>query len=48
MSLARIVTKHFIVRGEGHHVVSSSITGKIAPPMSATYNGSKFALHVSC
>ena len=46
LSLARIVTKHFISTGGGQHVISSSITGKLAPPLSASYNGSKHALHV--
>uniref|UniRef100_A0A2P2I018 Dehydrogenase/reductase SDR family member 7-like n=1 Tax=Hirondellea gigas TaxID=1518452 RepID=A0A2P2I018_9CRUS len=43
--LARLVNKHFTKNGGGHHVVMSSTAGKFGAPMSASYTGSKHALH---
>ncbi len=47
VSLARLLVPHFEKRGGGDFGVMSSIAGKVAPPFSGTYGGSKFALHVS-
>ncbi|GJQ76802.1 hypothetical protein Trydic_g15010 [Trypoxylus dichotomus] len=45
LNFTRIALKHFKVRGGGHIVVTSSVTGLVAFPFSATYVGSKHALH---
>ncbi|KRT81444.1 dehydrogenase, partial [Oryctes borbonicus] len=45
LNLTRIALKHFKARGGGHIVVTSSVTGIVGFPFSATYVGSKHALH---
>lgn len=47
ISLSKLAVKHFLERNEGHVVVTSSIAGVMGVPFSASYSGSKFALHVS-
>lgn len=47
LSLSRIVMKYFLERKKGHIALTSSIAGIIPVPFSATYSGTKFALHVS-
>ncbi|KAK7056575.1 Dehydrogenase/reductase SDR member 7 [Halocaridina rubra] len=44
VALSRIVTRYFLEKGCGHHVVTSSTAGKLGVPMSASYTGSKHAL----
>lgn len=44
VSLSRIVTRYFLGKGRGHHVVTSSTAGKLGAPLSASYTGSKHAL----
>jgi short-subunit dehydrogenase len=43
--LTRILLPHFIQRGKGHIIVTSSVMGKIGTPMRSAYAGSKHALH---
>lgn len=45
ISLSRLVMKYFIEKGRGHFVVTSSVAGKAGAPLSASYTGSKHALH---
>ncbi|XP_076060112.1 dehydrogenase/reductase SDR family member 7 [Oratosquilla oratoria] len=45
VALSRIVTRYFLLKGEGHLVVTSSTVGKMAVPGSASYTASKHALH---
>ncbi|KAG8187398.1 hypothetical protein JTE90_016942 [Oedothorax gibbosus] len=45
LSLTRKVLPHFIGNKKGHFVVTSSCTGKMGAPFSASYTGSKHALH---
>ncbi|XP_028046820.1 dehydrogenase/reductase SDR family member 7 isoform X2 [Monomorium pharaonis] len=46
ISLSRLAVKHFLsVEGEGHIVNTSSLAGIVGVPMSATYCGTKHALH---
>ncbi|KAI4471661.1 dehydrogenase/reductase sdr family member 7-related [Holotrichia oblita] len=45
LNLTRIAIKHFKANGGGHIVVTSSVTGIVAFPFSASYDGSKHALH---
>ncbi|XKL64148.1 hypothetical protein PGB90_004234 [Kerria lacca] len=45
LSLSRIVMKYFLERKKGHIALTSSIAGIIPVPFSATYSGTKFALH---
>lgn len=47
LNLTRVAIKHFKERRQGHVVVTSSVTGVVAFPFSATYGGTKHALHVS-
>lgn len=47
LSLSRIAVKYFLQVGGGHIVVTSSIAGVQPVPMSATYCGTKHALHVN-
>ncbi|KAF2359891.1 Short-chain dehydrogenase/reductase SDR [Trinorchestia longiramus] len=45
VALARRVNKYFRQNGGGLHVVTSSVAGKLGAPRSASYTGSKHALH---
>ncbi|RZF40449.1 hypothetical protein LSTR_LSTR013911 [Laodelphax striatellus] len=45
VALARKAIRHFNDQGSGHLVVTSSLAGVIPAPFSASYTGSKFALH---
>ncbi|XP_018392842.1 PREDICTED: dehydrogenase/reductase SDR family member 7 [Cyphomyrmex costatus] len=45
MSLSRLVIKYFLKVGEGQIVTTSSLAGILPVPMSATYCGTKHALH---
>ncbi|CAL8095445.1 unnamed protein product [Orchesella dallaii] len=45
LALNRIVLKYFYSVGKGHLAVMSSVAGKNGIPFSASYTGSKFALH---
>ncbi|XP_043285656.1 dehydrogenase/reductase SDR family member 7 [Venturia canescens] len=45
LSLSRLAVKHFTENGQGHLVVTSSIAGIRGVPFSASYTGSKHALH---
>lgn len=45
LSLSRIALKYFLQMGKGHIVVTSSVTGIISIPFSASYCGAKHALH---
>lgn len=45
VALTRHVVKYFMKQGQGQIVVTSSITGIIGAPNSASYTGSKHALH---
>ncbi|EGI61746.1 Dehydrogenase/reductase SDR family member 7 [Acromyrmex echinatior] len=45
LSLSRIVVKHFLKIGKGQIVNTSSLAGIVPVPMSATYCGTKHALH---
>lgn len=47
VALSRLVAKYFLQMGTGHFVITSSVAGINAAPYSATYCGTKFALHVS-
>lgn len=47
VNLTRVVLKYFIKQGKGHVAVNSSIAGIMGIPFSASYTGSKHALHVS-
>lgn len=47
MSLSRLAVKHFLKVGEGQIVNTSSFAGILPVPMSATYCGTKHALHVN-
>lgn len=46
LHLSRIAVRYFNTRGGGHIAVTSSVTGIVGVPFSATYTGSKHALHV--
>lgn len=46
ISLSRIALKYFLKVGGGHLAVTSSLAGITGVPFSATYTGSKHALHV--
>lgn len=45
ISLSRVVLRYFLERGEGHLAVTSSTAGFSGVPFSASYTGSKHALH---
>ncbi|KAK3591290.1 hypothetical protein CHS0354_004339 [Potamilus streckersoni] len=45
ISLTRCVLPHMMDKKEGHIVVTSSVAGKLGVPGSASYTGSKHALH---
>ncbi|XP_051163623.1 dehydrogenase/reductase SDR family member 7 [Leptopilina boulardi] len=45
VNLTRVVLKYFIKQGKGHVAVNSSIAGIMGIPFSASYTGSKHALH---
>ncbi|XP_020287321.1 dehydrogenase/reductase SDR family member 7 [Pseudomyrmex gracilis] len=45
VSLSRLAVKYFIQRGGGHFVITSSVAGILPVPRSATYCGTKHALH---
>lgn len=45
IALTRVVIPHFLERNAGHVVVMSSAAGKIGVPGSASYSGSKHAIH---
>lgn len=47
INLTRIAVKYFNQKGSGHVAATSSIAGVLGVPYSATYSGTKFALHVS-
>lgn len=44
VAFARVMLKHFLEKGKGHFVITSSMLGKCAFPRAATYVASKFAL----
>ncbi len=44
--LSRLVIPHFMANGGGNFALMSSVAGKAGVPFSATYTGSKHALHV--
>lgn len=46
LNLSRVALKHFNGKGSGQIAVTSSVTGFLAAPFSATYTGSKHAIHV--
>ncbi|MGN6181635.1 MAG: SDR family NAD(P)-dependent oxidoreductase [Mucilaginibacter sp.] len=43
--LTKALLPHFLARGSGHFVVTSSVMGKIGTPMRAAYAAAKHALH---
>jgi short-subunit dehydrogenase len=43
--LTKALLPHFLKRGSGHFVVTSSVMGKIGTPMRAAYAAAKHALH---
>ncbi|XP_033208557.1 dehydrogenase/reductase SDR family member 7-like isoform X2 [Belonocnema kinseyi] len=45
ISLSRVVLKYFLEKGKGHFAVTSSTAGFTGVPFSASYTGSKHALH---
>ncbi|GFT01001.1 hypothetical protein TNCV_4054081 [Trichonephila clavipes] len=45
LNLTRKILPHFIANGRGHFVVTSSCVGKMGAAFSASYTGSKHALH---
>lgn len=45
VALSKAVLPQMIKRRSGHHVVISSVAGKIGTKLRSTYCGSKFALH---
>ncbi|CAG0888549.1 unnamed protein product, partial [Darwinula stevensoni] len=45
VALARTVLPHFVERGSGQVVITSSVMGKFAAPYSCSYAASKHALH---
>ncbi|KOC62279.1 Dehydrogenase/reductase SDR family member 7 [Habropoda laboriosa] len=45
MALSRLIAEYFFKVDEGHFVITSSLAGVIAAPFSATYCGTKYALH---
>lgn len=45
LSLSRLLVKHFVKTGGGHIVITSSFAGLLSVPKSATYCGTKHALH---
>lgn len=47
LNLSRVAVRFFNTKGTGHIAVTSSVTGIIGIPFSATYTGSKHSLHVS-
>lgn len=47
LSLSRLAVKYFIQSGGGHFVITSSVAGILPVPRSASYCGTKHALHVS-
>lgn len=47
LNLSRIAIHYFNTKGSGHIAVTSSVAGIIPAPFSATYIGSKHAVHVS-
>lgn len=46
LNLSRIAVRYFNTKGTGQIAVTSSVAGLIPAPFSATYIGSKFAIHV--
>lgn len=46
LNLSRVALKHFNAKGSGQIAVTSSVAGFIPAPFSATYIGSKHAIHV--
>lgn len=46
LNFSRIVVKYFIEQKGGHIAVTSSVTGVVGVPFSASYTGTKHALHV--
>lgn len=47
LNLSRVAIRYFNTKGSGHIAITSSVAGLIAAPYSATYDGSKHAVHVS-
>ncbi|GFY54446.1 hypothetical protein TNIN_491061, partial [Trichonephila inaurata madagascariensis] len=45
LNLTRKILPHFVENGRGHFVVTSSCVGKMGAAFSASYTGSKHALH---
>ncbi|WP_259065691.1 SDR family NAD(P)-dependent oxidoreductase [Mucilaginibacter sp. X4EP1] len=45
ITLTKALLPHFIARGSGYFVVTSSVMGKIGTPMRAAYAAAKHALH---
>lgn len=46
VNLSRIAVNHFNETGKGHVAVVSSLAGVITVPFSASYTGTKHAIHV--
>jgi short-subunit dehydrogenase len=44
LTLARLLGEHMLARGRGHVVFISSLSGKIANPVSSLYTATKFGL----
>lgn len=47
INLSRIAIKYFNRIGHGQVVTTSSVAGILPAPYSASYNATKFSLHVS-
>ncbi|KAF8781412.1 dehydrogenase/reductase SDR family member 7-like [Argiope bruennichi] len=45
LNLSKLLCKHFLQKGRGHIVVITSIAGKVGIPSTASYCGTKHALH---
>ncbi|CAL1263076.1 unnamed protein product [Larinioides sclopetarius] len=45
LNLSKLLCKHFLQKGGGHIVVITSIAGKVGIPSTASYCGTKYALH---
>ena len=48
VNLTREVIPIYLKQGGGNFAVTSSLAGKFGVPFSASYTGSKHAIHVSC
>lgn len=47
VSLSRLAVQLFLRQGSGHVAVTSSLAGILGVPFSASYTGSKHAIHVN-